>query len=159
MNTINNSMDKLVLKVKRNESAKRFPLLGIKKAGDVGLDVCCTLDKYTDKCVKVRPGERFLLPTGIRLEIPEGYWASIEARSSTSKRSLIVPKGVIDEGYRGELFAQIINVGTEDVIIEDGDRLVQIIMHKRHIDNFIIDEVDELSNSERGESGFGSTGR
>lgn len=149
----------VVLKVKRNESAKRFPMLSIKKDGDVGLDVCCTLDEMPDMMVSVNPGERYLLPTGIRLEIPEGYWASIEARSSTSKQSLIVPKGVIDEGYRGELFAQILNVGKHKVDIHDGDRLIQIILHKRHIKDFTIEEVDELSPSERGESGFGSTGR
>lgn len=149
----------VVLKVKRNESAKRFPMLGIKKDGDVGLDVCCTLDEMPDNMISVNPGERYLLPTGIRLEIPSGYWASIEARSSTSKQSLIVPKGVIDEGYRGELFAQILNVGNSTVHIKDGDRLIQVIVHKRHINDFIIEEVDELSQSERGESGFGSTGR
>ena len=154
----------VVLKVKRNESAKRFPMLSVKKDGDVGLDVCCTLDGITipglkNGTISVSPGERYLLPTGIRLEIPEGYWASIEARSSTSKQSLIVPKGVIDEGYRGELFAQILNVGRHQVDIHDGDRLIQIILHKRNIKDFTIEEVDELSQSERGESGFGSTGR
>jgi dUTP pyrophosphatase len=149
----------IILKVKRNESAKRFPMLSIKKEGDVGLDVCCTLDEMPEGMITINPGERYLLPTGIRLEIPEGYWASIEARSSTSKQSLVVPKGVIDEGYRGELFAQILNVGNNAVHIHDGDRLIQIIMHKRHIKDFIIEEVDELSPSERGETGFGSTGR
>lgn len=148
-----------VLKVKRNESAKRFPMLSIKKDGDVGLDVCCTLDEMVNGTVSIEPGERYLLPTGIKLEIPKGYWASIEARSSTSKQSLIVPKGVIDEGYRGELFAQILNVGKNRVYIHDGDRLIQIILHKRHIQDFIIEEADELSESERGETGFGSTGR
>lgn len=149
----------VVLKVKRTESAKRFPMLGIKKAGDVGLDLCCVLDNLPDQSITIKPGERYLLPTGIRLEIPEGYWASIEARSSTSKQSLIVPKGVIDEGYRGELFAQILNVGNNPVTIHDGDRLIQVIVHERHIKDFDIVEVDELSPSERGESGFGSTGR
>lgn len=146
------------LKVKRSEAAKQFPLLATAKDGDVGLDIACTI---TSDCgyVEVRPGERYLLPTGIQLEIPTGYWASIEARSSTSKQSLIVPKGVIDEGYRGELFAQIINVGTEPVTIRHGDRLIQLIVHKRHIQNFNIIEVDELSESERGETGFGSTGQ
>lgn len=152
-------MSTTILKVKRNDSAKRFELLAIKKEGDVGLDVSCTLDNMENQSVTVLPGERYLLPTGIKLEIPAGYWASIEARSSTSKRSLIVPKGVIDEGYRGELFAQILNVGNAPVHINDGDRLIQIILHKRHIKDFIIEEVDELSESERGETGFGSTGK
>ena len=109
--------------------------------------------------IVINPGERHLIPTDIRIEIPEGYWASIEARSSTSKKSLIVPKGVIDEGYRGELFAQIINVGKHPVAIHHGDRLIQLIMHERVIKDFEVVEVDELSPSERGETGFGSSGQ
>ena len=178
----------LKLKVMRNELAKEFPLIGIAKDGDVGLDLPATLpyvdgwedrvriyleccDEVNDKpCqthinelkhgyITINPGERHLIPTGIRIEVPEGYWASIEARSSTSKRSLIVPKGVIDEGYRGELFAQVLNVGNHPVTIYHGDRLIQLILHKRIIKDFEIEEVDELSPSERGETGFGSTGR
>lgn len=148
------------LKVMRSESAKRFPMLSIAKEGDVGLDLACTLDGLGyGGTFTVNPGERRLLPTGIRIELPEGYWASIEARSSTSRLGLIVPKGVIDEGYRGEMFAQIMNVGNEPVTIHDGDRIIQLILHKRHIKDFNIIEVDELSASERGEAGFGSTGR
>ena len=144
----------MTLKVLRNEEAKKFPMIAIKKDGDVGLDIPCTLNEDAT----IAPGSRFLVPTGIKLEIPEGYWASIEARSSTSKQVLIVPKGVIDEGYRGELFAQLINVGTAPVTIHNGDRLIQLILHKRHIKDFVIEEVSELSPSERGETGFGSTG-
>ena len=148
------------LKVLRNDSAKRFPMLAIKKEGDVGLDLACTLDgpEYNVVCT-VQPGERRPLPTGIRIELPEGYWASIEARSSTSKLGIIIPKGVIDEGYRGEMFAQVMNVGNNPVTIKDGDRIIQLIVHRRHIKDMNIVEVDELSPSERGETGFGSTGR
>lgn len=150
-------MSKLQLKVKRGEFAKEFPLLHIAKAGDVGLDIPVALSPDHEPIV-INPGERYLVPTDIKIEIPEGYWASIEARSSTSKRSLIVPKGVIDEGYRGELFAQIINVGKEPVEINHGDRLIQLILHERIVKDFDVVEVDELSESERGESGFGSSG-
>ena len=147
----------LQLKVKRGESAKEFELLHIAKAGDVGLDIPVV---FEDKgSVVINPGERYLAPTDIRVEIPYTHWASIEARSSTSKKSLIVPKGVIDPGYRGELFAQIINVGKEPVTINHGDRLIQLLLHRRHIDEFEVVEVDELSESERGESGFGSSGQ
>lgn len=150
-------MSKLQLKVKRGEFAKEFPLLHIAKAGDVGLDIPVALPPDHEPIV-INPGERYLVPTDIKIEIPEGYWASIEARSSTSKRSLIVPKGVIDEGYRGELFAQIINVGKEPAEINHGDRLIQLILHERVVKDFDVIEVDELSESERGESGFGSSG-
>lgn len=181
-------MSKLELKVKRGELAKEFPLLHIAKAGDVGLDIAVAfphvdgyekkLEEYINDCtdrdetpdenfineikygVKViKPGERYLAPTDLRIEIPNGYWASIEARSSTSKKSVIVPKGVIDEGYRGELFAQLINVGNYPVVVRHGDRLIQLIMHERVIKEFDVIEVDELSESERGETGFGSSGQ
>ena len=72
---------------------------------------------------------------------------------------IIIPKGVIDEGYRGEMFAQVMNVGNNPVTIKDGDRIIQLIVHRRHIKDMNIVEVDELSPSERGETGFGSTGR
>ena len=145
-----------ILKIKRTEEAKRFPLLAIKKAGDVGLDLPACLP---DGSLVIEPQSRGVIPTGIFLEIPDGYWASIEARSSTSKSMLICPKGVIDEGYRGELFAVLLNVGDKPVTINDGDRYVQLIMHERVIKDFIVEEVDELTPSERGDSGFGSTGR
>ena len=146
----------MILKVKRTDDAKRFPLIKIAKAGDVGFDLpACT----PNNPIVIEPHCRGVIPTGIFLEIPSGYWASIEARSSTSKSMLIVPKGVIDEGYRGELFAVLLNVGDKPVTIEDGDRYVQLILHERVAKDFDIEEVNELSPSERGDSGFGSTGR
>lgn len=176
------------LKIKRGELAKEFPMLSVAKKGDVGLDVPVALPykkdweemlkTYHEVCRKsntepypeiendikheiitINPGERKLLPTDIKLEIPEGYWIAVEARSSTSKQSLIVPKGVIDEGYRGEIFAQIINVGNKPVNIRHGDRLVQLILHKNETNDLILVETDTLSESERGESGFGSSGK
>ena len=145
-----------ILKIKRTEAAKRFPLMKVAKAGDVGYDLPACLP---DGPIIIKPQSRGVIPTGIHLEIPEGYWASIEARSSTSKSMLICPKGVIDEGYRGEMFAVLINVGNEPVTINDGDRYVQLIMHERIAKDIEIEEVDELTPSERGDSGFGSTGR
>lgn len=145
-----------ILKVMRSEAAKRFPLIKTAKHGDVGYDLPACLP---DGPITIEPQTRGIIPTGIHLEIPYGYWASIEARSSTSKSMLICPKGVIDEGYRGELFAVLINVGKEPVTINDGDRYVQLIMHERITKEFIVREVDELTPSERGDSGFGSTGR
>ena len=144
------------LKIKRTEAAKRFPLMKVAKAGDVGFDLPACLP---DTSIIIEPRTRGIIPTGIHLEIPDGYWASIEARSSTSKSMLICPKGVIDEGYRGELFAVLINVGDKPVTINDGDRYVQLIMHERIVKDIEVEEVDELTPSERGDSGFGSTGR
>lgn len=142
------------IKVKRSEEAKEFEMIHIKKGGDVGYDLPAILEHP----IAIYPNCCITIPTGIFLEIPTGWWASIESRSSTSKNIMIVPKGVIDEGYRGELFAVVINVGKEKQIIHHGDRIAQLIFHKRHNNRFKIVEVDELSESERGDSGFGSTG-
>ena len=179
---------KLKLKVLRGELAKEFPPLKIAKAGDVAFDIPIAFPyregfeekvaEYLEDCRDadeepdmnfindlkhgthtIKPGERYLAPTDIKIELPKGYWASIEARSSTSKQSLIVPKGVIDEGYRGELFAQLINVGKRPVTIHHGDRLIQLILHERVVEKFEVEEVDKLSESERGETGFGSSGK
>lgn len=174
------------LKIKRSDDAKKFPLIHTKRDGDVGFDLPAIFpykEKYKDESIRndmyklhsdeeinkldikmretrtVHPHERVVIPTGIYLEIPYGYWVSIEARSSTSKDMLICPKGVIDEGYRGELFAVLLNVGQKPVTIEHGDRVVQMIIHKRENINIKIREVDELSESDRGSDGFGSTGR
>jgi dUTP pyrophosphatase len=181
-------MFKKVLKIKRGDLAKEFNMPKVAKKGDVGIDIPVALPykegyedelyKYYEECRKektipdkdvvnaiqhepivINPGERKLLPTDIKLEIPKGYWVAVEARSSTSKQSLIVPKGVIDEGYRGEIFAQIINVGVNPVEICHGDRLVQLILQKNETNRLKIKEVAVLSESERGESGFGSSGK
>lgn len=172
----------------RNEKAKQYPMLQTKKAGDVGYDLPCTEDiiipasspeqiaeyeryiRMSNKAFargeQVR-GERYqkkalehlsrtVIPTGVRLEMPNNVWCTLEARSSTSKRMLITPDSIIDAGYRGELFGVVFNLGHEDLHVKAGDRLVQIIFHETVLANF--KEVDKLSESERGESGFGSTG-
>lgn len=182
-------MDRPVqLKVKRNELAKQFDLIHIGKPGDVGYDLPTVFpfkEEYKDQDVRrecmqfmaregksadevmaeihesmiIEPGQRVLIPTGVSLEIPVGFWVALTARSSTSKLKLIVPLGIIDQGYRGELFAQVINIGTEPVIVRHGDRLAQIIMYEAVAHKTQIIEVDELASSERGATGFGSTGQ
>lgn len=139
------------VKVLRDERAKRYPLIHIKKRGDVGYDLASV------ERVVVPPGERALIPTGIRLEMPENIWCSIEARSSASAKMLITPDAIIDSGYRGELFAVVFNLGKEPYTVEPGERIVQIIFHERVLAD--VQEVDSITPSERGESGFGSTGK
>lgn len=182
------------LKVLRTDDAKQFPLMRIKKYGDVGYDLPAVLPyKEEWKCpiarhayieymknidedngllniqtiessvfretLIVHPHNKVVVPTGISIELPKGYWASIEARSSTSADLILVPKGVIDEGYRGELFAVLVNIGDEPRYIRHGERYVQLIVHRRNSAIIEVEEVDKLSESERGNTGFGSTGR
>jgi dUTP pyrophosphatase len=172
------------VKVKRDEKAKIYDLIKIKKDGDVGYDLPCTEDMI------IMPGERRTVSTGISLEIPEHLWATIEGRSSASRwednelRAMInryslweklklrlrkfandesnMPKfhvvtGTIDTGYRGELKAVMINLGEVPIRIIAGERYAQVIFHFRCVPP--IEEVDELSKSERGDTGFGSSGK
>lgn len=154
---VNEGNTEPTLLVKRNEHAKKFPLVTYKKNGDVGLDLpSIILDADGNpSSVTVMPGEEATIPTGIFIELPDGYWAQIKPRSSSTKRRLLAD-GTIDTGYRGELFATVVNSSHEPQTFEHGDRIVQCIIHHAVYAN--IKEVDELSASERGESGFGSTG-
>lgn len=153
------------LGVHRNGQAKEFELIHFAKEGDVGIDIPAITPVSQTPCgemheiIVLRPNEQVRISTGISLDIPDGYWIAIEARSSTSARSIIVPKGVIDTGYRGELFATLINVGKETQYIRHGDRLVQIILKKNYTPDIHIEEVDVLSKTERGDTGFGSSGK
>lgn len=105
----------------------------------------------------LQPGEGRDFAVGIAVEPPDGFWYSIVARSSTlRKRGLFINPGVIDNGYRGPLFVYARNDTREPVTIEPGDRLAQMIQHRLH--QFEVVEVDELSQTVRGEGGFGSTG-
>lgn len=100
---------------------------------------------------------RAVIPTGVFLDMPSNCWCSIEARSSASAKFLITPDAIIDAGYRGELFGVVFNLGYEPYEVQEGERVVQCIFHERVIAH--ITEVNELSASERGETGFGSSGK
>lgn len=97
-----------------------------------------------------------VIPTGVKLEMPNNLWCSIEARSSSSSKMLITPDAIIDAGYRGELFAVVYNFGYVDYHVSAGEMLVQVIFHERIIAKMM--EVDKLGKSLRGETGFGSSG-
>lgn len=181
------------VKIERTEGAKRYPLIQVKKEGDVGYDLPCIEDivvkaptaeqramydyymekaeilrntviktedqmkqitEYEELAMKCLP--RTVIPTGIKLEMPNSIWCTLCARSSTSNRLLITPDAIIDAGYRGELFAVVFNLGYRDLHVKAGERLVQVIFHERILATMI--EVDKVGTSQRGESGFGSTG-
>lgn len=193
------------VKIERDEEAKKYPLISIKKDGDVGYDLPSTRDmiikapnadqitsyknymyiikdfeksiineelkpdpdynkiEYYKKQIEYNYNRaiqllpRTVIPTGIRIEMPDNVWCTICARSSSSAKMLITPDSIIDSGYRGEIFAVVFNIGYTDVVINAGDRVCQLIFHERVIVN--LKEVDKVGNSERGVNGFGSTGR
>ena len=121
-----------------------------------GIDLPC----ITEKDIVIKPGETKKIHTGIKVAIPEGYFGGVYPRSSTGvKRNLMLANtiGVIDSDYRGEIMMFIYNYGSSDQIIKNGDRLAQLIIQPYQ--RFDIELVDELDETDRGEGGFGSTGR
>ena len=109
--------------------------------------------------VTLKPLERIIVKTGIFIELPAGYEAQVRPRSGLAlKRGITVlnSPGTIDADYRGEVGVILINLSTEDFLIEDGERIAQIVISKHEQAKWI--EVEVLDRSERGIGGFGSTG-
>ncbi len=107
----------------------------------------------------IRPGERKLIPTGLRIEIPYGFEAQIRPRSGLAAKhgiSLVNTPGTIDSDYRGEIKVIMINLGQKDFAINRGDRIAQMVIAPVARAEFRYDE--NLNETERGEGGFGSTG-
>lgn len=140
------------VKIKRNEGVS---LPEYETSGASGMDLRARIDNP----ITIGPGKRALIPTGFYIEIPEGYEAQIRARSGLAMRNGIgMPNGIgtIDSDYRGEIKVALINFGEEDFIINDGDRIAQMIVTS--YEKVAWQEVDTLSDSDRGEGGFGHTG-
>ncbi|CAN5871618.1 dUTP diphosphatase [soil metagenome] len=123
--------------------------------GDAGADLRAT------ESISLKPGQRALVGTGLALAIPHGFAGFVQPRSGMAiKRGLglLNSPGLIDSGYRGELKVIVINLDPENMLeIERGDRIAQLVILR--VPEVIYEEVDELSVSERGAGGFGSTGR
>lgn len=120
-----------------------------------GVDIRASLDED----LVLKSGEFKLVSTGIYLEIPSSYEVQIRARSGLSIKhgiGLVNGIGTIDSDYRGEIKVPLINFSKEDFTIENGMRIAQMVLSKYEKINF--EEVDELSDSERQDGGFGSTG-
>lgn len=117
-------------------------------------------DLYVSEDVWIQPGEFVDVPCAVAIELPSDTWALLTGRSSTlRKHKLMVNQGVIDPGYRGELFAGVWNLGPEMVHVGVGDRLAQLILMPNHALNAKLVSVNELTPHQRGQSGFGSSGR
>ena len=115
-------------------------------------------DLYSTESLPLIPSSRQAICTGICVEIPKGYYGRIAPRSGLAlKAGLDVLGGVIDSGYRDEIKVILINLGEGLVAIEEGDRIAQLIIEK--CEDVEWDAVDDLDFSERGSSGFGSSGQ
>ena len=128
-----------------------IPTMG--NPGDAGYDLRSAIE------MNLEPGERFLVPTGVKVAIPSGYVGLVHPRSGLAIKSGITvlnAPGTIDSGYRGEIMVPLINHSTEVFEIKKGDRIAQIIFQSYEQVSFA--EVSELPGSLRGDAGFGSTG-
>ncbi len=116
-------------------------------------------DLYSAVDYELKPGERYAVPTGIAIEIPNGYEGQVRPRSGLAAKegvTVLNTPGTIDSGYRGEVKTIMINLGDRAFKITKGMRISQLAIRPVPEVEFI--EVDELSDTERGEGGFGSTG-
>lgn len=124
-------------------------------SGAAGMDIRA----FVPSDIKIKPGEVKLVPTGLYLEIPKGYEIQVRARSGLAlKNSIGVANGIgtIDSDYRGELCVILVNFGQNEFVVKNGDRIAQMVLNKYEPIEFVEDE--ELSSTERGEGGFGSSG-
>lgn len=120
-----------------------------------GMDIRANIDNS----IEIKPLERIIVKTGIFIELPDGYEAQIRPRSGLAfKKGITVlnSPGTIDSDYRGEIGVILVNLSQEKVIIEDGERVAQMVISKHEQAEWI--DAEDLEKTERGDGGFGSTG-
>ena len=125
-------------------------------SGSAGMDIRA----FIKEPVFLAPMESVLVPTGLFIELPEGYEAQIRARSGLAVKhgiTLTNAVGTIDSDYRGEIMVAMINLGKETFKIDKGDRIAQMIVAK--YESVVWEKSSELKDTERGKGGFGHTGR
>ena len=131
-----------------------LPAPAYAKPGDAGADLRSRSD------FELEPGERALVPTGVAIALPEGYVGLVHPRSGLAIKNgitIVNAPGTVDSGYRGELMVTLLNTDkTKSFHVQRGDRIAQLVIQKYEHATFTV--VDELEQTERGSSGFGSSG-
>lgn len=143
-----------VLKIQRLEHNKILP--EYKTEGAAGMDLCAAIEEP----IVLKPLERTLVPTGLKIELEHGYEAQVRPRSGLSIKhgiTLINCVGTIDEDYRGEVCVPIVNISNETYAIQPQERIAQMVIARA--EQAKIEVVAELTDTVRGEGGFGSTGK
>ena len=143
-----------VLKIKKLENNTNIP--AYQTEGSSGMDLYAGISEP----ITIKPLERKLIPTGIKIELPIGYEAQVRARSGLSIKhglTLINGIGTVDSDYRGELCVPMVNISNEEYTINPNDRIAQMVICK--YEKVDIHVTDELSDTERSVGGFGSTGK
>ena len=131
-----------------------LPAPAYAKPGDAGADLRSRID------FDLEPGDRALVPTGVAIALPEGYVGLVHPRSGLATKNgitIVNAPGTVDSGYRGELMVTLLNTDkTKSFHVQRGDRIAQLVIQKYEHATFTV--VDELEQTERGSSGFGSSG-
>ena len=143
------------MKIKVNYTGKH-ELPQFETAQSAGMDLRANIDAP----VVLQPGDRALIPTGIKMALPEGYEAQIRPRSGMAYKhgiSVLNSPGTIDADYRGDVGVLLINHGREPFTVEDGMRVAQMVVAQ--YSQFQWHAVEDLDETDRGEGGFGSTGK
>jgi dUTP pyrophosphatase len=137
-----------------NKSRNELPEYSTGKSA--GMDIRANIDDP----ITVRPLQRILIPTGLFMEVPEGYEAQVRPRSGLAVKhgiTVLNSPGTIDSDYRGEVGIIIINLSDEDFVINSGDRICQMIIAKHEKIEWV--KSDQLGETERNAGGFGHTGK
>lgn len=136
-----------------NKSA--HPLPAYETSSSAGMDLRANLSEP----IVLKPLERRLIPTGLYIALPEGYEAQIRPRSGLALKKgigLLNSPGTVDADYRGEIGVILVNLSSEEFIVNDGERIAQMVF--AHYEQGVWEEVEILSRTDRGEGGFGHTG-
>ena len=134
----------------------KHPLPQYATSMSAGMDLRANLDAP----ITLKPLQRCLVPTGIFMALPEGFEAQVRPRSGLAIKkgiSVLNSPGTIDADYRGEVCVILVNLSTEDFVVEDGERIAQMVIAR--YDQAEWQEVDVLDETERGAGGFGHTGK
>ncbi|MCB9251648.1 MAG: dUTP diphosphatase [Flavobacteriales bacterium] len=134
----------------------KHPLPAYQSIQAAGTDLRANLEED----LEIKPLERKLIGTGLFIELPRGFEAQIRPRSGLATKygiTVINSPGTIDSDYRGEIRICLVNLSNETFVVRDGERIAQMIVAKHEQASFV--NVDKLSESERGDGGFGHTGR
>ena len=145
-------MNKLDIKV---VNRGHQPLPAYATAQSAGMDLRANLDES----IVLHPLEHRLIPTGFFISLPEGYEAQVRPRSGLAFKhgiTVLNAPGTIDADYRGEIGVLLVNLSNTDFVVNDGERIAQMVIARHEQGNFI--EVDQLDETERGAGGYGHTG-
>ena len=146
-------MERLEIKV---VNRGRHGLPGYATVGSAGMDLRANLDGP----IVLRSLDRCLVPTGLYMSLPVGFEAQVRPRSGLALKhgiTVLNSPGTIDSDYRGEVGVLLINLSSVDFVVNDGDRIAQLVVARHECVDFVL--VDDLDVTERGVGGYGSTGR